>query len=399
MREIFEAELSRPSVFLDRDIISPHHLPEKLPHREKQMEEISKALAVTLRGKKPANLFLYGKTGTGKTSVSKKITQELIEYAKQKELNVESHYLNCRTHNSKYKVLLKAVHAIMPGENLIGYSAAYVYEKIIEKVSEKGLSLILVLDEVDKVKDIDELIYSLTRANDDLERGSISILGISNNLFFKDRLDPRTRSALCEQEMVFPPYNAQELKAILEQRALEAFKPGTVTEGALALAAAYSAQESGDARTAVLLLLKAGEEADQGKGVIGEEEVRKARQRVEEEIIFNMISTLPLQQQLVLYSISDLSSQGNIRNVGGGDNGVLFSGDVYENYARNAKTFGKSPVSSRWYREYLKELQMYGLITTTESGKGIRGTTTLIKLGHDKEKIKEVTLKEIGEQC
>ncbi len=444
---IFAKEFSRDTIFLDRNMITPHFTPRKLLFRDKYIGEISGLLSSTLHGKKPDNIFIYGKVGTGKTSVAKLVMQQLLEFASAKNIPIEGNYVNCRNHNSKYRILSKIVKDFFPEEDFIGYSAAFIYEKLLEYArgtgnnphktwdarSVKGVpgpgsgsvgmgakgnssaaagewaggiataagrQVVLVLDEIDKVKDLDELVYGLTRGNDELGNGSgsagITIIGISNNLLFKDRLDPRTKSSLCEHEMVFPPYNAQELTDILKQRAELAFKPGTVEESAIALAAAIAAQESGDARTAVMLLLKAGEIADRRGGMDGcmvtDREVMKAKVQVEEELVYSMISTLPEQQQLVLYSIATLSlNRKPVQKITGEiEEGILFSGEVYDEYCRIAKKHKETVVSSRWYREYISELEMYGLIYTTASGKGIKGQTTLIKLGFEAEKIKGV---------
>jgi len=394
---IFKNALERESIFLDRNVVTPHFTPAKLPFREKQINEITSVLSSALQGKKADNLFIYGKTGTGKTATSKFVLQQLGDFVKKNNSFVETSYINCRNYNSKYKTMVKLVKKFFPEENFVGYSNTFIYEKLLEYVG-KGIELIIVLDEIDKVKDLDELVYCLTRANDELEKGSISVIGISNNLLFKDRLDPRTKSSLCEKELVFPPYNAQELKAILSERCARAFKPGAVEDSAISLASAFAAQESGDARTAVMLMLRAGELADKMKlQKISDEQVKEAKNLVEEEIIFNMISTLPRHEQLVLYSISFLTSnKKGVRTITNAkEEGVLFSGEVYDEYLRISKGLKDDPVSSRWYRQYLNELEMYGLILSTASGKGIRGNTRLIKLGFDAEKIKAVLEKEI----
>ena len=75
---------------------------------------------------------------------------------------------------------------------------------------------------------------------------------------------------------------------------------------------------------------------------------------------------------------------------------VLFSGEIYDEYVRIAKGFREDVISSRWYRQYISELEMYGLIFSTASGKGIKGQTRLIKLGFDARKIKELIEKEIS---
>ena len=76
--------------------------------------------------------------------------------------------------------------------------------------------LVVVLDEIDVVKDLDDLIYTLTRANSDMKSGGITIVGVSNKVSFKEDLDPRSLSTLYENELVFPPYNSNELSRNIE---------------------------------------------------------------------------------------------------------------------------------------------------------------------------------------
>ncbi len=398
---IFEREFSRDTIFADRNIITTHYTPKELPFRETFIGRISSILSQSVHGKKSDNIFIYGKTGTGKTSVTKHVMQQLLDFACQKNMQISGNYVNCRNHNSKYRIMIKIAKDLYPEENFLGFSAAFIYEKLVD-YARRGKNLIIVLDEVDKVKDLDELIYGLTRANDEVKDGSISIIGISNNVMFKERLDPRTKSSLCEHEMVFPPYNAEELSEILKQRVKSAFKPNTIEDSAVHLAAAIAAQESGDARTAVMLLLRAGEIADKkGLGKVTDLEVKKARRQVEEEIVYNMVSTLPEQQQFVLYAIATLSltKKPQPKITGKTEEGVLFSGEIYDEYCRIAKKFRESVVSARWYREYISELEMFGLILSTNSGKGFKGQSRLIKLGFDAGKIRAQIEKEMAERA
>ncbi|MDD4250822.1 MAG: AAA family ATPase [Candidatus ainarchaeum sp.] len=398
MENLFEKHMAKNTVFLDKDIISPHHIPKNLPFREKQINEITQFLGPVLNNSKPNNFFLYGKTGSGKTATVKHVLEQLDDFVKTHDKKVCSSYVNCRSHPSKYKVLLKVLRSTITEKDFLGYSSSFIYEKLLEYSNENAIHQILVLDEIDKVKDIDELVYSLSRGNDELKSGSITIIGISNNLTFKEKLDPRTKSSLCEREMVFSPYNATELKEILKERIDKAFKFETVKDEAISLAAALAAQESGDARTAVMLMQRAGEIADsQELTIVDDTLVEKAKVSVEEEIIISMISTLPEQQQLVLYAIAQLSAQNpTFTKVNGEvEKGVLFSGEIFEAYLTLAKKFDRRTITSRWYRQYINELEMYGLILVTNSGKGIKGQTRLIKLGFDPMKIKTVLEKEL----
>lgn len=395
---LFEKHLGKKSVFLHKDIISPHHIPKKLPFREKQIDAITQNLGAVVKNSKPNNFFIYGKTGSGKTSTVKHVIDQLNEFVEKKELHVFTCYANCRSHTSKYKVLLKTLRNFYPEKDFLGYSASFIYEKLLEFSREKKAHAIIVLDEIDKVKDVDDLMYALSRANDEIDNGSITVIGISNNLTFKEKLDPRTKSSLCEREMVFEPYNANELQKILKERSDKAFKEGSVKEEAISLAAAIAAQESGDARTAVMLLQRAGEIADiEEKDIVDDKLVEKAKVSVEEEIIISMISTLPHQQQLVLYAISQLSLQNpTFTKVSGEvEKGVLFSGEIFDAYLKLTEKFEQRSITSRWFRQYINELEMYGLILVTNSGKGIKGQTRLIKLGFDAQKIKTALEKEL----
>ncbi len=391
MQNLFEQILSKDTVFLDRNCITPHYTPDKLPFREPQIQRMTEIMANLLNGKRADNLFIYGKVGTGKTATAKYILKHLLEFAVQRNVQVAGTYVNCRNHNSKYRVLLKIAKDFYPEHNFMGYSAAFVYEKLLDYAKE-GRQIVLVLDEIDMVKDVDDLMYSLSRGNDEIEKGSLCIVGISNNVVFKEDLDPRTKSSLCQQEMVFPPYNADELRAILGERAVLAFKAGTVDEAAVSLAAAFAASESGDARKAVMLLMRAGELADKrGELKVTDDAVQRARKLVEDEIVLNHVVTLPEQEKLVLYAIACLTiDKPPFKTLTGEvEEGVLYSGEVYDAYMKIAKKFKENIVSSRWYRQYIADLEMYGLILTTQSGKGVRGQTRFIKLGYDARKIKE----------
>lgn len=387
---MFKHHLNKNSVFKNKEFISPHYIPEDLPFRDLQIKESINILAPAVNHTRPGNLFIYGKTGTGKTSTIKKVINKMNELIADnaKESNISSdsivtYYVNCRNHNSKYKILLKLT-SVLCNDNYVGYSASFVYDKVVDYVRKNEKILIVILDEVDLIKDVDDTIYALTRANDELTQGGISVIGISNNIMFKEKLDPRTKSSLCEKELVFPPYNAKELQEILKQRSIIGFNENCVDDSAISLAAAYAAQESGDARTALMLLERAGEIADLSSLLkVTEQEVKDAKTKVEEEIIINMISTLPEQVQLVLYAISDLTFNKKFSMKLLDDGEVLYSGDIYTEYTRTAKKIGKIPVSTKWFKQYLDELELYGLIVTTISGKGVRGTTTLVKLGFD----------------
>jgi cell division control protein 6 len=384
----FNDILSRPTVFRDRNVLSPHYLPETLPHRETEIHKIMETVSPALQGVKPRNVLIYGKTGTGKTSSVKYV----MEKFGQEKPNSVMEYMNCRIYNSRYRILQKVVKEHIPEFDKPGYGLSFIYEKIIEWVQNNGMQLIFVLDEMDVVRDLDDLAYTLTRANDDLTAGGVSLIGISNKVSFKERLSPRSRSSLLETEMVFPPYTSYQLREILSQRAARGFAGSAVGEGAINLAAAIAAQDNGDARYALKLLLKAGEVADQkGEALILDRHVEEASRTVDEDISLETVSTLPRHQQIVLYSVASLQVEGG-KYSSLGDNGSsrvngLLSGEVFERYSAISRKFRTEARGARWYREYINDLEMLGLLTLTESGKGQRGRTRFIKLACSPHKV------------
>lgn len=381
--------LDEKGIFLDKHVLSPHYTPDHLLYRDNEITSIMKALAPVLKGNRAKNLFIYGKTGTGKSASVRQVLQKLEAEGVQE---IAISYLNCKVYDSRYKVLQKCITQFNPDFAKTGYSFALLYEKLLDWVEEKSIRLVITLDEIDTVKDLDSLVYTLTRANDDLGKGSVSLIGISNKINFKQRLDPRSKSSLCEEEIIFQPYNASQLKGILDQRAKKGFKPNSVEESALNLASAIAASDNGDARYALLLMLRAGEIADsQKEHKVNDKHVNMAQKVADEDKAYEVISTLPSHQQILLYALAGLAQDVSYKRLVE-DNGekLYFSGEVYEQYNKLCKKTGRDPRTSRWYREYLSELEMLGLISMVQSGKGIRGHTTLIKLEYSPEKVKKV---------
>lgn len=417
--KLFESEIKSGGLFKDASVLSPHYVPDKLPHRSQETRQVIRLIGPVLRGVKPSNIFIYGKTGTGKTAVIRHVTRELKRIADDPVKNknkvvVECVYMNCRMgYNSKYQVLLKVLEdeclnregfekkpTFYKGRvrRLSGLSPTELYERLKEVVEANRINLIVVLDEVDMIREVDDLVYILTRINDEIAGGSVSLIGISNRYSFKEVLDSRSKSTLCEEELVFKPYNANQLKTILEQRVGLGFKRRAIASSSVKLISAYGAQTNGDARYALRLLRKAGElAAAAGRKTITLDDVKEAKVRVEEDITFEIISTLPEHQQIVLYCIADtLSRGGSYRRLQETNESVLFSGEVYEAYEGACKSLDVKSRTMRWFREYLNDLEMLGLITLTVSGKGVRGNTTLIRLGNPPEEIKKIVSHSLG---
>lgn len=382
----FRDILAEKSVFLNKDALSPHFLPDKIVHREKEIEKIMRAVTPVFKNKRPNNVFLYGKSGTGKTASIKYIAKQFGELPSNGVIN----YVNCRMYNTRYKILQK-IAADITGFSKNGFSPSVFYEKTIDWVENGNRFLIIVLDEIDVIKDLNELVYTLTRANDDLKSGGVSLIGISNKISFKNQLDAKSKSALLQTEVVFPPYNSDQLSSILTQRVAIGFNDGVCDHSAISLAAAIAARETGDARYALKLLMYAGEIADEHKNeTVTYKHVEQARKTVERDLVSEAVATLPEHQQLVLYALSILTLRGSrYQKLGNDQNNMFMTGELYETYQSVCKDLKREKRSSRWCKEYLRELEALGLVETIESGKGIRGHSTLTRLLYSPDWIKK----------
>jgi cell division control protein 6 len=392
----FEEILNKKSIIKDMNALSPHFIPDNILYRDNEIEAIARTIAPVFKNQKPRNLFVYGKTGTGKTTCVKYVAKKMLELKDRYDIKAEIYYMNCRVYDSRYKVMQNFLKNYYPEIEKSGFGLSYFYEKLIDNLSQ-GKHVVLILDEIDVIRDLDELIYTIIRVNDDLKAGSVSIVGISNKLGFKSRLDPRSKSSLYETEVIFSPYDAVQLRGILEQRAKIAFEPNTVVPNALSLIAAITAQESGDARYALKLLHTSAEIAEQeGSNLIEERHVENARRKVEYDIAAEAIRTLPLHHQLILYSLAKLTLNNKNKSLGDDEDGnYFFSGDLYQMYVKCCKQFYKKPKSARSYRDYINELESLGLVSTVFTSKGIRGHTRLVKIGHNPDDVIDIISKKL----
>ncbi len=386
--------LAESKIFANREVLSPHFTPKKLLYREKEIDLIQRALVPSLKGERGRNLFIYGPTGTGKTSCVKYVIEEIKNIPNTR---ARISFINCRIYNSRFRALNKIISDHLPTYAKRGYGAVDLYEKLTSWIEEDSKILVVILDEIDQVKDLDDLIYTLTRINSDIRAGGVTMIGISNKVSFKEDLDPRSLSTLYETELSFARYYATELYAIMKDRSTEGFKKNVIEDETLHLIAAAAAKDGGDARFCLKILTRAGELADEREAdKITLKDAQDASKMAENEIVYDVVSALPEHQKLVLYAIVTLTKSGGMqRRIVDGSDIYLFSGQVYGRYKSLTEGIHKEAKSERWYRKYLSELQMQGLIESYESGKGIRGHTKLIKLHSDPKKMGEVLEKDL----
>jgi cell division control protein 6 len=447
-RGLFDDLLSGEPIFENKEVLRPSYTPHRLPHREEQINNMATILVTALRGDTPSNILIYGKTGTGKTASAKFVSEELESTSQKYEVPCEVEYINCEVTDTQYRVLAQLANKfIEKNEQVVedrlaelrdvadrledepapealaetefatrealeqrieeleadleefepvpmtGWPTDRVYSAFFDAVDYHERVVVIMLDEIDKLveKSGDDTLYNLSRMNSELENSRISIMGISNDLKFTDFLDPRVKSSLGEEEIVFPPYDATQLRDILQQRADVAFKPESLTEDVIPLCAAFAAQEHGDARRALDLLRTAGELAERDRTeMVNEEHVRQAQEKIELDRVVEVVRTLPTQSKLVLYATTLLEKNG-VHNIN--------TGEVFNIYKRLCQEIDADVLTQRRVTDLISELDMLGIVNAVVVSKGRYGRTKEISLSVPIEETEAVLLSDsrIGE--
>lgn len=383
------------SIFEDEEVLRDSHKPEQLLERDDQLSSYQAALKPVIKGSRPKNIFLVGQTGVGKT-VGTQLIRDRFNKDQQKidDLNTEFVYLNCKKLSNSYRVAANLVNKFRDPDDKItttGYPRDMIYRMLYQELRERDAThILLILDEVDSIGDDDEILYELPRCNDNgdvpPEETYVGVIGISNDFTFRDGLSARVKDTLCEEEIHFPPYNADELSNILSHRAEKAFKDGVVGDAVTPLCGALAGQESGSARYALNLLYKAGDLArSRGDETVTEDHVRDAEPLVKENKIQRELEQLPNQSHLTLAAMVRLYVNGDV---------PTRSQTVYETYKALAEAVDADVKTQRTIRDRLGELSLKGFLTVTRENRGeYGGRFDLYEFGDvDVEMIQEVLL-------
>ena len=377
LMDYFEGYISKDNIFNNKKLLQSNYAPGKISHRERQIKEIASIFAPALRSEKPSNLFIYGKTGAGKTMAIKYILKTILETTQEKNIDVKMAYINCklkRIADTEYRLIAQLAREFGKEIPSTGLPTDEVYKIFFNAVEKEQKPILLVLDEIDQLikKTGDGVLYNLTRCNEELKNSQITLVGLSNDMIFIDNLDPRVKSSLSEEELVFPPYNALQLQDILKQRAKTAFRKGVLEQGTIEKCAAYSAREHGDARRALELLRVAGELAERDNETnLALKYIDKAEEKIDKDRLIDVITTQPKQSQSILYSIIDLSNQKK---------GNLFTGEIYSFYKSLCNKVALRPLTQRRISDVIAELDMVGVIHAKIISKGRYGRTREISL-------------------
>jgi len=331
---IFSSIEQENKIFKNESVFNQNHIPDEIIHREKEIKEIAYSLKGVPKGN-GENIFLYGTTGTGKTTSAKYVLKELEKYSRK----VIGIYINCWYYSTRYSVLNQIAYSL---DNMVprrGLAPDQLENKIIEISKREGITPIVILDEIDVLnkRGEDGVLYDLLRIGEGLNGKIISIL-ITNENDFVTKLDRRIKSSFTQHSLKFAPYRPSELKDILLERAKIGLIPRSYDEEIIGACVGFGARNRGDARIAIRLLWAAGKAAERkGNDKIKIEDVKENKENILNEREMEKINSLSKEDRKILNFIG---------------NDWTISSDIYAN----------SSIGKRSVRDILEKLEKLGFV-------------------------------------
>jgi cell division control protein 6 len=393
MKETDELFTREDPIFTNKELLEISHLPDegRIVGRDEEIQQIANAVNPAIFGQSPSNVLIYGKTGTGKSLCAKYVSKQLIGTAENEGVIASSAYVDCAQDTTETQAVQTIASTLNNPETTEinipdkGISTATYYKRLWEILDQSYDVALIILDEIDKLED-DSILMQLSRAG---EAGKISsckigVIGISNKIKYKDRMDERVKSSLCEREFVFPPYDGDQLGNIMKARS-DAFRDGVLEQEVIPRTSALAAREHGDARKAIDILRYAGEIAQSsGADTVTEEFVTQARQRAETDRFRELIRGATPHSRYVLQALTILSLNNP-------DEDGFRTSKIYEMYEQICRQEASDELSLRRVRDLLKEHAFLDVIEQTrQSGGSAEGAYTDHQLLEDPEVIQNV---------
>lgn len=353
--------------------------------RDAEIQELSSHFAGVLRGDHPCHMAIWGKTGTGKTLTLRFFLNLLSEMAAAAHVPLRHEHLDFSTPRPCFRAL-NDLACLFNASKL--YKKGISLEELMLRIEAALASyqgyLILFIDEVDNVRrDRDAFLSFLVRRLPQRVPAKLILVFVSNRLNWPDHLDPRVKSFLKLNELIFKPYDAVDLQHILSIRVEKALIPGSVEPGVIEKIAALASQDHGDARQAVALLAKGAYLAEKAGGNITLGLLDSAATELDRDRYVALLRSAPVQLQAAMASVIEASRRAKGAPIG--------TGETYDAYQKFCDRSGLRKMTGRAFGDLLAELDMYSLIRSRILSRGRYGRTREITLDVSDEVIEKLS--------
>jgi cell division control protein 6 len=361
--------------------------------RDREIDEITAHFTPVLRNDHPMHLAIWGKTGTGKTLTMVYFLNLLAELCQKHSIPYRFVQLDLSTPRPCFRAL-NDLACLMNASKCYkrGISLEELMDRIEARLADYRGYLILFIDEVDNVRrDRDAFLAFLVRRLPQRIPAKLILVFASNRLDWTDQLDPRVKSFLKLNELIFKPYDALDLQRILAIRVEKALRRESVLPGVIEKIAGLSSRRHGDARRAVVLLARSASLAEKAGTPITLETVDQAAEEIEQDRYVTMIQTAPAHLQATLAAVIEAN-----RENGGG---AVSTGEAYEAYRHFCGRAKIQSLAGRAFGDLISELDMYSFLHARVESKGRYGRSRdiVLKMSEDViAKIEDVVLRNFG---
>ena len=351
--------------------------------RDAEIQELSSHFAAILRDDHPCHLAIWGKTGTGKTLTLSYFLNLLSEMCTAKNIPIRHEHLDLSNPRPCFRALNDLACLLNASKRYQkGISLEEMMIRIETKLADYNGYLILFVDEVDNVRrDKDNFMTFLVRRLPQKIPAKLILVFVSNRLDWPDHLDPRVKSFLKMNELIFKPYDAIDLQHILRIRVEKALHRKTVEPGVIEKIAAMASRDHGDARKAVALLAKSAYLAEKAGSKITLTLVDKAAAELDQDRYTTLLRSAPKQFQAAMAAVIAATKHSN---------GPIGTGEAYDAYKAFCNKAKLRPLTGRAFGDLISELDIYSLLRSRVLSRGRYGRTREITLDLSSELIEKI---------
>jgi cell division control protein 6 len=315
-----ERELLRydQTLFQDVEVFEHWFVPGEVPFRDAQISELAMLARPGVHGARPANAFLRGPPGTGKTTTVRRLFAE-IEEATGRIVPV---YVNCQHDRTRAAIFAKVLEKLaghpLPSS---GTPLSELQRKVAKVMQDKECVLLVCLDDANYLhyeRELNGVLYTLLRLHESYGKASIGVFAIASDmeLDLRASVDTRVFSVFHPVVVEFPPYSPDEIREILAARVRQGLFPNVMEKRAFELAATIAVREQ-DIRAGIdIVRLAAGRAEKDARKTVTREDVLEASRSVVSPTLHARAGRLRESERELLCRLSEIGRSGEVLTAG-----------------------------------------------------------------------------------